>query len=154
MSVADYERGVLAGERAILGRAITLIESARPEHQKRAQELLVRLLPHSGGFRRVGITGVPGVGPDHDRGRGAGLAAPESASEVDVVVGGGGASEPVPARSAGGGAAAGIGGAGGLGRDHAHVGGEPSAGALRGPMSRVVRSVFGPVRSLNRQLAL
>jgi len=60
--VADYERGVLAGERAILGRAITLIESARPDHQKKAQELLVRLLPHSGGARRVGITGVPGVG--------------------------------------------------------------------------------------------
>ncbi|MCP4663070.1 MAG: methylmalonyl Co-A mutase-associated GTPase MeaB, partial [bacterium] len=62
LSVADYERGVLAGERAILGRAITLIESARPDHQKKAQELLVRLLPHSGGARRVGITGVPGVG--------------------------------------------------------------------------------------------
>ncbi len=57
-----YERGVLAGDRAIIGRAITLVESTHPAHQEQAQELLVRLLPRSGEAHRVGITGVPGVG--------------------------------------------------------------------------------------------
>jgi LAO/AO transport system kinase len=62
LPVATYEQGVLAGDRAMLGRAITLVESARPEHNERAQELLHRLLPHTGRSVRVGITGVPGVG--------------------------------------------------------------------------------------------
>lgn len=57
-----YERGVLAGDRTALGRAITLVESRLPEHQALAQELLTRLLPHAGHSVRVGITGVPGVG--------------------------------------------------------------------------------------------
>lgn len=57
-----YERGVLAGDRTAMGRAITLVESRLPEHQVLAQELLTRLLPHSGRSVRVGITGVPGVG--------------------------------------------------------------------------------------------
>jgi LAO/AO transport system kinase len=58
----DYERGVRAGDRTALGRAITLVESTRPDHQQLAQELLVRLLPSAGGAHRVGVTGVPGVG--------------------------------------------------------------------------------------------
>ncbi|MET0133233.1 MAG: methylmalonyl Co-A mutase-associated GTPase MeaB, partial [Kibdelosporangium sp.] len=58
----DYAKGVLAGERAILSRAITLVESTRPDHRQQAQQLLVELLPHAGGAHRVGITGVPGVG--------------------------------------------------------------------------------------------
>ncbi len=62
LSVDEYERGVLAGDRAILARAITLIESNAPAHFEQAQELLRRLLPHSGGAMRVGITGVPGSG--------------------------------------------------------------------------------------------
>ena len=53
---------VRAGERTALGRAITLVESRKPEHEDRAQALLLDLLPHSGGAHRVGITGVPGVG--------------------------------------------------------------------------------------------
>ncbi len=57
-----YERGVRSGDRTALGRAITLVESTRPDHQELAQELLVRLLPSSGTAHRVGITGVPGVG--------------------------------------------------------------------------------------------
>ncbi|MGA1543011.1 MAG: methylmalonyl Co-A mutase-associated GTPase MeaB, partial [Ilumatobacteraceae bacterium] len=57
-----YEGGVLAGDRTALGRAITLVESKRADHQELAQELLRRLLPHSGRSHRVGITGVPGVG--------------------------------------------------------------------------------------------
>jgi LAO/AO transport system kinase len=62
LSVGDYAAGVLAGERAILARAITLIESNAPQHQAQAQELLTRLLPHTGGSRRIGITGIPGAG--------------------------------------------------------------------------------------------
>src|SRR3954465_7628942 len=58
----DYVKGVLAGERAVLSRAITLVESTRADHRQQAQELLVELLPHAGGAHRVGITGVPGVG--------------------------------------------------------------------------------------------
>ncbi len=54
--------GVLMGDRAIIGRAITLIESRNPEHQKKAQELLHKLLPYAGKAQRVGISGVPGVG--------------------------------------------------------------------------------------------
>jgi LAO/AO transport system kinase len=54
--------GVLRGERAAIARAITLVESRRPEHRDRAGELLRELLPHTGGARRIGVTGVPGVG--------------------------------------------------------------------------------------------
>lgn len=54
--------GVLAGSRSQLARAITLVESHRPDHREQAQELLLRLLPEAGGAHRVGITGVPGVG--------------------------------------------------------------------------------------------
>ncbi len=62
LSLDDYVEGVLAGDRAILGRAITLVESNRPRHQRQAQELLLRLLPHAGQAQRVGISGVPGAG--------------------------------------------------------------------------------------------
>jgi len=62
LSVAEYEDGVLSGNRTLLARAITLIESNAPAHFDPAQELLVRLLPHTGKAVRVGITGVPGVG--------------------------------------------------------------------------------------------
>ncbi len=62
LSIDDYVRGVLAGDRAILGRAITLVESNSPRHQAQAQQLLLQLLPHSGRAHRVGISGVPGAG--------------------------------------------------------------------------------------------
>ncbi|MEA3216668.1 MAG: GTPase [Acidimicrobiia bacterium] len=62
LTLDDYEQGVLAGDRTVLGRAITLVESRRPEHQELAQELLVRLLPRAGDSQRIGVTGVPGVG--------------------------------------------------------------------------------------------
>src|SRR5687767_7919671 len=58
-SLAD---GVRAGDRRAVARAITLVESRRADHRAQAQELLVELLPHAGGARRVGISGVPGVG--------------------------------------------------------------------------------------------
>lgn len=62
IDVHEYAKGVLGGSRARLAQAITLVESNRAEHREQAQELLVELLPHSGGAHRVGITGVPGVG--------------------------------------------------------------------------------------------
>jgi LAO/AO transport system kinase len=58
----DLVEGVLAGDRRAVARAITLVESRRADHRDAAQELLVGLLPHAGGARRVGISGVPGVG--------------------------------------------------------------------------------------------
>ena len=54
--------GVRAGDRTVLARAITLIESASPDDEALAQEVLARLLPHAGGAARVGISGAPGVG--------------------------------------------------------------------------------------------
>jgi LAO/AO transport system kinase len=54
--------GVLAGQRRPLAKAITLIESRRPDHRERAHRVLEALLPHTGGAIRVGISGVPGVG--------------------------------------------------------------------------------------------
>lgn len=61
-STDDFFKGVRAGDRAMIGRAITLIESRNLSHQSKAQELLHRLLPFSGNAQRVGISGVPGVG--------------------------------------------------------------------------------------------
>jgi LAO/AO transport system kinase len=61
-TVEQYAAGVLGGDRAVLARAITLIESAKGEHARLAQELLQRLLPHTDKAHRIGITGVPGVG--------------------------------------------------------------------------------------------
>ena len=54
--------GVLAGDRTAIARAITLVESRRPDHREQAQRLLAQLLPHTGSAQRVGISGVPGVG--------------------------------------------------------------------------------------------
>jgi len=62
LSLEDYERGVRACDRGVLARAVTLIESREPSDAALAQELLHRLLPHTGKATRVGITGVPGVG--------------------------------------------------------------------------------------------
>jgi len=54
--------GITRGDRAILGRAITLVESGKAEHEARARELINRVLPMSGGAMRIGISGVPGSG--------------------------------------------------------------------------------------------
>lgn len=61
-SVDDYEKGIRRGDRVILSRAITLIESLNPQHQAVAQQVIERCLPFSGNSLRIGITGVPGVG--------------------------------------------------------------------------------------------
>ena len=62
LTVDDHVRGVLDGDRSILARTITLLESTNPQHRRLAQEVLGELLDHSGGAHRVGVTGVPGVG--------------------------------------------------------------------------------------------
>lgn len=58
----SYIDGVLAGDRRLLARTITLIESALPEHQQSVNRIIEALLPHAGKAIRVGITGVPGAG--------------------------------------------------------------------------------------------
>ena len=60
--VAELADGVVRRDRAMLARAITLIESTRPDHRHRAGALLERLMPDTGRAHRIGITGVPGVG--------------------------------------------------------------------------------------------
>ncbi|MDT7606405.1 MAG: GTPase [Pseudonocardiales bacterium] len=60
--IEAYLDGVRQGSRRWIARAITLVESRRPDHRELAQRLLVELLPDTGKARRVGITGVPGVG--------------------------------------------------------------------------------------------
>lgn len=62
LTLQDYAEGVRSGDRVMLARAITLVESTRSEHQALAQEVLQELLPDTGKAYRVGITGVPGVG--------------------------------------------------------------------------------------------
>ncbi len=57
-----YIQGVLDGNRLVLSRTITLIESSLPAHQEKARVIVDRLLPYSGKAVRLGITGVPGVG--------------------------------------------------------------------------------------------
>jgi LAO/AO transport system kinase len=61
-SPSELATGVLAGDRGLLARAITLVEGRRADQRAAAQELLERLLPESGRARRIGITGVPGAG--------------------------------------------------------------------------------------------
>ena len=62
LTLQDFLDGFKKQDRTILGRAITLIESTHPDHQKLAQELLTKLLPQTGKSKRLGISGTPGVG--------------------------------------------------------------------------------------------
>lgn len=57
-----YVDGIRQQDRRILAKAITVIESTRPDHRTLAQAVMDRILPHTGGAVRLGITGVPGVG--------------------------------------------------------------------------------------------
>lgn len=61
-TVVELYDGVLSGNRGQLARAITLVESNAEQHFHKSQELLQKLLPHSGNSIRIGITGVPGAG--------------------------------------------------------------------------------------------
>jgi len=58
----EFSAALRAGDRRAMARAITLVESTRPDHQALGQEILERLVPETGGAIRVGITGPPGVG--------------------------------------------------------------------------------------------
>ena len=62
MPLTTTAEAIVAGNRRALAKAITLVESSRPQDREAAQALLNELLPHTGKSLRVGITGVPGVG--------------------------------------------------------------------------------------------
>lgn len=62
LSTEELVEGIRSGNRVILSRAITLIESNREEDQKQAEDLLQAILSDTGKSFRLGITGVPGVG--------------------------------------------------------------------------------------------
>ncbi|NDW13682.1 methylmalonyl Co-A mutase-associated GTPase MeaB [Bacteroides sp. 214] len=62
LSVNDYVEGILKGNVTILSRAVTLVESLKPEHHTLAQEVIEKCLPHAGNSIRIGISGVPGAG--------------------------------------------------------------------------------------------
>lgn len=62
ISLQDYINGIKSSDKRILGKAITLIESKKPEHREIADQLLKEILPFTGKSVRVGITGVPGAG--------------------------------------------------------------------------------------------
>ena len=59
---AEYVEGILKGNITILSQAVTLVESAKHEHQQIAQEIIEKCLPYAGKSMRIGITGVPGAG--------------------------------------------------------------------------------------------
>ncbi len=62
METQDYIDGVLAQNRRIVAKTITLIESSLPSHHEKAKAVVDALLPYAGKAVRIGITGVPGVG--------------------------------------------------------------------------------------------
>jgi LAO/AO transport system kinase len=61
-SVQEFVDGILSGNRVMLSQAVTLIESARYDHQEKAQQIIEKCLPYAGKSVRIGITGVPGAG--------------------------------------------------------------------------------------------
>ena len=62
LTVDDYVEGVLSQDRVMLARTITLIESSAKKHREMAEQVLKKLMPHTGNSIRIGITGVPGAG--------------------------------------------------------------------------------------------
>ena len=62
LSIQEYTNGIIAGNRMILSRAITLIESNLQDDKQLAQDVLESILPFTGKSIRLGITGIPGVG--------------------------------------------------------------------------------------------
>jgi LAO/AO transport system kinase len=62
LTTEDHVNGVLANDRTILGRTITLIESNAGDHYDQARQVLKQLLPHSGRSLRIGVSGFPGAG--------------------------------------------------------------------------------------------
>lgn len=67
-SIETLVNGIFSGNRVVLGQAITLVESVRPEHVELAQEVIKRLMLETSARRdtlRIGVTGAPGVGKKH-----------------------------------------------------------------------------------------
>ena len=62
IDLQDYINGIKSSDKRMLGKAITLIESKKPEHREMADLLLKEVLPFTGQSVRIGITGVPGAG--------------------------------------------------------------------------------------------
>ncbi len=62
LSVDEYFKGIMDGNRTILSQAITLVESSLPDHHNIARQLVEKCLPFTGKSIRLGITGVPGAG--------------------------------------------------------------------------------------------
>lgn len=62
LTVSDFMEGITNGNITVLSQAVTLVESNKPEHYQRSQEIIDKCLPLCGNSIRIGITGVPGVG--------------------------------------------------------------------------------------------
>ncbi|MDO4159211.1 MAG: methylmalonyl Co-A mutase-associated GTPase MeaB [Prevotellaceae bacterium] len=62
LSAADMVEGIIKGDVTVLSQAVTLVESVKPDHQAKAQEVIEKCLPNSGNSIRIGISGVPGAG--------------------------------------------------------------------------------------------
>ncbi|RZJ43309.1 MAG: methylmalonyl Co-A mutase-associated GTPase MeaB, partial [Chryseobacterium sp.] len=61
-STEELLKGIQSGDKRLIGKAITLVESKKPEHRVQAEDLLKQIMPFTGKSVRVGITGVPGAG--------------------------------------------------------------------------------------------
>lgn len=62
LEIQTLVEGIQAGDRAMLAQAITLVESRATKHKPLARDLMQKILPHSGGAMRIGLTGTPGAG--------------------------------------------------------------------------------------------
>lgn len=58
----EYVQGIISGDKILLSKAITIVESSLSEHQRIGQKIIEKILPYTGKSVRIGITGVPGVG--------------------------------------------------------------------------------------------
>lgn len=61
-STEELAAGIRSGNKRLIAKAITLVESKKNEHRQQAEELLKRMMPFTGNSVRVGVTGVPGAG--------------------------------------------------------------------------------------------
>ncbi len=62
LTFSELADGILRGQKSILSRAITLVESTNPAHLEKANAVIAQCLPYADKSVRIGITGVPGVG--------------------------------------------------------------------------------------------
>jgi LAO/AO transport system kinase len=62
LSTQELINGIKSGDKRLIGKAITLVESRKPDHRNQAEKLLKEIMPFTGNSIRVGITGVPGAG--------------------------------------------------------------------------------------------